>query len=271
MSNSCDNKQNNLSGVRNGMRLHWCIRNDFIKEAIQLIKNNPKSVNIKDYYQATPLMLTALIDNDQDRMLLLNALIKNSADIALTDIFGDNVFHYAARNNRVDIIETLWSIKKETIIDAPNKENKTPLLKALYSKSLEAAEWLIKNGANLSQIDHLGFNVIHCALDVTASRTCEQRLSVLRMVIKHLQPTGNLKSVINAESKYYGAPLKYVVDRNTFFTPETTQLLTNNGAKIENLSNYEPDNSETNIMPDLIKKKNKETIIKTNIKNIKKK
>ncbi|XP_067650422.1 fibronectin type 3 and ankyrin repeat domains protein 1-like [Haliotis asinina] len=86
-------------------------------------------------------------------------LVCMGADVSQVDAFGYSVLHCSCREGHLDVVKYILSL---CIIDINSSGvgGKTPLMEAAYGKHRDIVELLIRNGANVSQVDEAGENVI---------------------------------------------------------------------------------------------------------------
>ena len=94
----------------------------------------------------------------------LNELTK-AVDLSQIDHkyeFGFTLLHYAAKDNRLEVIEYLVSSGCD--INAVDDEEQTPLHKSAMFGNAEAVELLVGKGANVNQIDNNGNTPLHVVI-----------------------------------------------------------------------------------------------------------
>lgn len=88
-----------------------------------------------------PLLQTCITGN----MEIFNCLLAYDVDVHVTDYVGNNALHYAAYNNRIEIIERLIALGVD--INHKNQDNLPPLYDAILTYNYGLAKCLIKHGA----------------------------------------------------------------------------------------------------------------------------
>lgn len=77
--------------------------------------------------------------------------MKNNANPNYKDVNGWTALRFAVRNNKIDIVKLLVEHKAEVDVKANDKA--TPFASSIGKGFTEIAEYLIKNGANINNID----------------------------------------------------------------------------------------------------------------------
>ena len=112
----------------------------------------------------TPLM-TAIDQGNKDAAKFLK---DNGADVNRTDNFKRSVLHFAARGGNVEMIEALLN-RPGADVDAPDGRARTPLHHACKKDKKDAAEALLKHGANPNALDFEGLTPLHRAVETNYS------------------------------------------------------------------------------------------------------
>ncbi len=125
---------------------------------IQLFIDKGADVNYlyPNTFELTPLSLAIEIgdiktpgSNTKVAKTMASLLLKNKADINLTDSRGDTALTWAARGGSVELCKLL--IEHGADVNHPNGSNTTPLCSSILMKNYSVAEFLIKAGANVNQ------------------------------------------------------------------------------------------------------------------------
>lgn len=89
-------------------------------------------------------ILAAVKENDMEKLLSLAEQLTDLSHIFAPH--GENLIHFAARNNNVDMLEYLFN--KGVYINHRNFYNATPLYYAAYEDAKEACEWFVEKLAD---------------------------------------------------------------------------------------------------------------------------
>ncbi|XP_067650405.1 putative ankyrin repeat protein RF_0381 [Haliotis asinina] len=93
---------------------------------------------------------------------VLDLLMRNGANVSQVDDNG-NVLYFAYRYGQLDIVKCILS-ESGVDINRRGKEGKTHLMVAtIYRRGDALLELLMRNGANVSQVDDYGNNALHYA------------------------------------------------------------------------------------------------------------
>jgi ankyrin repeat protein len=134
-------------------------------ETLDLLLSAGSDVEKKDAGGATPLMHAALRGKPE----MVKRLLDAGAQIDAKDVVGWTAFHFAARSAagpdalRV-LLERGVSLEKGKNADAPDEGGTTPLMVAASYDRAEAADLLLKAGANPAQADRTGRSAYEYAL-----------------------------------------------------------------------------------------------------------
>ncbi|CAC5411871.1 unnamed protein product [Mytilus coruscus] len=121
------------------------------KEVAEILIQNGAKVNSRDSKNQTPLHVAK---NKE----VAEILHQNGANIHSRNNNGDSVLHLAASQSDHSAVKLLISLGAN--VSARNKENQTPLDVA---KSIDVAEMLIQNGADINSADSKGDSALHLA------------------------------------------------------------------------------------------------------------
>jgi ankyrin repeat protein len=141
--------------------LHWSVRYHKDQIAEQLIRAGA-NVNAQDYQMQTPLHWAAEDSYLGDRMADL--LLKNGAYIDAIDDSGQTPLHVALEHDRDNVI-ILRLLEANASTHAMERNGMTPLLSALERSNYEAAELLLRKGADIKGKGPSGRPALHQAAE----------------------------------------------------------------------------------------------------------
>jgi ankyrin repeat protein len=141
--------------------LHWSVRYHKDQIAEQLIRAGA-NVNAQDYQMQTPLHWAAEDSYLGDRMADL--LLKNGAYIDAIDDSGQTPLHVALEHDR-DNVMILRLLEANASTHAMERNGMTPLLSALERSNYEAAELLLRKGADIKGKGPSGRSALHQAAE----------------------------------------------------------------------------------------------------------
>ncbi|XP_067653124.1 ankyrin-3-like [Haliotis asinina] len=138
--------------------LHSACRGGNVKIVNYILKRNTLDVNSKGYEEKTPVMLAA----SQGKSEVFNILTKTGADLSVIDENGHNILHSACRGGNVNIVSYIL-IQSSLDINSKCHDGLTPVMHSASQGKNEVFDILVKNGANLSDTDVDGSNILHWA------------------------------------------------------------------------------------------------------------
>ncbi len=94
---------------------------------------------------------------------VIDALIKNGANIEVGDKHGNTPLHYAAVSGHIDIVNTL--INKGADVNKTGGDETTPLHYAVEYSHIEVAKVLINKGAKVNVVDRVGCTPLFFAIE----------------------------------------------------------------------------------------------------------
>lgn len=131
--------------------LHWAVHWDDLETAALLIGAGA-NVNAKNDYSATPMSLACTNGN----AAMVEKLLAAGANPNMASAAGETPLMRCARTGSADAVKAL--IAKKALVDARNTEQgQTALMWAVSQKHPEAAEALIKAGADVKARSKAGF------------------------------------------------------------------------------------------------------------------
>jgi uncharacterized protein len=149
-----------------------------------LLESNPELVNTKGPREFTPLIFSTYQRKDEITRLFLNrgatldvfsaaALGKTDAVLQLVgsdtlranaqSVDGWTPLHLAAHFGRLETVKALHQLGADIDVKSTNPTNNTPMHAAIAGGSLEVAEYLLDNGANVNARDGGQNTALHIA------------------------------------------------------------------------------------------------------------
>ncbi|XP_067648871.1 ankyrin repeat domain-containing protein 50-like [Haliotis asinina] len=191
--------------------LHLACKGGQMDVVKYLLSQASVDINTRGKGALTPLMVAVTYGHND----VFKFLMRNGANASQVDDYGNNVLHLACRSREMDVVKYLLS---QTSVDINRKGDKgrTPLMVAVIYKYRDVFEFLMQNGADVSQVDDKGDNVLHCAC-----------LHGQLGVVKHLLSQTNIE--INRRGKDGRTPLMVAVIQGLRYVME---LLIRNGADV---------------------------------------
>ena len=154
--------------------LHYAATGDCSKEILQTIINHGADVNATSKNSQTVLMLACKMCNEAAINVLLNA----RADPTIRDNDGDTCLHVAVdKGCTKEVIEEI--INHGADVNATNKMNFTPLLKACCKGNKDVINALLNAGANPDISDNYDLTGLHYAAYLDCNK------EVLQAIIDH--------------------------------------------------------------------------------------
>jgi hypothetical protein len=141
-----------------------------------LISTWPKLVNMPDFKQQTPTMLAA---NHGD-IVILEALLKENADLRLQDFMGRTALHAAIASNSLECVEAILSNDPE-VANISADENQSALHTAVKFGQPKIVETLISGAPNLhSHTDANGKSALDIAKHLANPSIWQQHNEFMR-------------------------------------------------------------------------------------------
>ncbi|XP_067661560.1 ankyrin repeat domain-containing protein 50-like [Haliotis asinina] len=130
---------------------------DVVKYVLSL-----NSVDIKNrgWKKRIPEMIATELRNEE----VVELLVKNEADLSLTDEDGHTILHLVSYKGCVDVLKYLLSLNYLDI-NSRGWNKMTPVMLAADHGHKEVIELLINHRADLSAIDKVGNNILHIACE----------------------------------------------------------------------------------------------------------
>ena len=149
ISQRCPNCQKEIP--QNEFIIHSlsCLRHSYkCKKCGELINDDIYEDHMKSWLKPEKIFQSIENNSLEEFITIINHGLKD--DCIINEKNGDCILHTICRKNRIKFLKELNKKKIKFNLDILNKEKETPLIIAINNNSLECAEILIKNGANIS-------------------------------------------------------------------------------------------------------------------------
>lgn len=169
----------NIRDVCGWSPLHYAVANNHMKSVEVLMhsghkKNTqiPIDINIVNNNEETPLHRAVISGN----LPMVKCLVLNKADIDLQTQFEYTVFHIAAAEGYVDILDYLYStdtvsFSQSSYIDQPGLSKWTPLHVAVSTGAIKSVDWLLKYYADVNALTEDQENPLHLLIRLNQAET----------------------------------------------------------------------------------------------------
>jgi len=138
--------------------LHKAAGKGFLNIVVSIIKFRPVLINQK-FQDKTPLMITAY----EGDVNMMNWLLLNGGDGAISDSAGDLPIHYAAIGSKP--MSVLSLVDKGSPVNSQNKEKRAPLHLSVINQHTETVKSLLKVGASVNVQDKNSETPLHIAIN----------------------------------------------------------------------------------------------------------
>ncbi|XP_067650464.1 serine/threonine-protein phosphatase 6 regulatory ankyrin repeat subunit B-like [Haliotis asinina] len=147
----------NLSEVDNDgdTILHWACRGGHVDMVMHLVSVYSVDVNRKAKRGKVPLMTAAYHGHSK----MVDFLVSVGANLSEVDDEGDSIFHWACKGGHVDMVKHLVS-EYSVDVNRKSKIREIPLMTAAFFGHPGVFHFLVSEGANVSQIDDDGDNIL---------------------------------------------------------------------------------------------------------------
>ncbi|XP_046579025.1 ankyrin repeat domain-containing protein 50-like isoform X2 [Haliotis rubra] len=147
---SLDGKGNNI--------LHVACIGGYAEMVKHVLSLGIVGINSRGQYGRTPAMMAAGCRHKQ----VVEVLKNNGADLSMVDDDGNNILHMACIGGHPEVLKFVLSLN---IVDINTKgqHQRTPVRMVDFRKHRTVFNLLVSKGADLSQVDDRGENILHVA------------------------------------------------------------------------------------------------------------
>lgn len=197
------------------MFIHHAVK--YSQEMVKFLLAHGADVNSRSRSGVTPLMLTTSLE-------IFNFLIERGADVYAVDQQQRNVLLWQIENSgSLTMIKALVE-QYHFDVNQPDDAGTSPLMLAVKRGSLDAAKYLVDNGANVNAVDDEGHNVLfYLYKDYEPDKRLLQYLIAQGVNVNHLDQSG--RNVLFYATKYIDLLLKAGADATVIADDGTTVLM----------------------------------------------
>ncbi|XP_046552936.1 ankyrin repeat domain-containing protein 17-like [Haliotis rubra] len=138
--------------------LHYACRGGDIETVKLVLSLDVVGINSKGYKTGTPLMVAAQYGHRE----VVDLLLRSGANAAYVDFVGDNILIWACEGGDVETVKLVLSLNVVDI-NSPGWRRRTPVIDAAKHGHRDVVELLVKEGADVTQVDDIGENTLHWA------------------------------------------------------------------------------------------------------------
>ena len=126
-----------------------CLRYSYkCKKCGELINDEIYEEHMKSWLSPEKIINSIEKNNLEEFITIINHGLEN--DFIIEQKNGDYILHLICKKNKFKFLKELYKKKIKFNFDVLNKNKETPLITAINNKSIECADILIKNGANIN-------------------------------------------------------------------------------------------------------------------------
>ena len=164
-------------------------------------------MNVVDNNGCSALLFTCLNGNN---LKMCAFLVEHGADVSLSTPDGLTSLHAAARVGNADMIHFI--LDHEAVVDIRDLNGRTPLMEALSSGELSAAQVLVSEfGANIFAKDSRSKTCLHYA---TEGSCTEMSSECMKYILSCIEKGGDRVDFINSKDDHLFSPLGTVFSFN---------------------------------------------------------
>ncbi|XP_048247258.1 ankyrin repeat domain-containing protein 50-like isoform X2 [Haliotis rufescens] len=138
--------------------LHVTCRGGHVKMAEHVLSRGDFDINCKGQCGRTPLILAAFYGHRD----VCDLIYGKEADVSQVDNKGNNILHVACMGGHLGMVQYILS-QDIADINSHGQDGRTPLMLATQWEQRAVFKLLMHEGADLSQVDKKGNNVLHLA------------------------------------------------------------------------------------------------------------
>jgi ankyrin repeat protein len=204
---------------------------------ISLLLQHGAPIDARDSEGQTVLLRAVRLEN----LAIARLLLEKGANAGAADPTGDSALHLAAGHSEMAKL----LLANGAPVDAKGSEEQTVLFRAVRLRSLETAELLLKNGANIGATDQAGDSTLHIAAGQSDMANMLLRHGAIAEARNHAGQTVLFRAVDSRNPELTELLLKRGADANAVDARgqtvlqlalwrggNTARLLLNHGAKL---------------------------------------
>ncbi|XP_071086114.1 ankyrin repeat domain-containing protein 50-like isoform X2 [Haliotis cracherodii] len=177
--------------------LHVACRGGHVEMVEHVLPQGDFDINCKGQYGRTPLMLAAFYGHID----VYDLLCEKGADVSLVDNKGNNTLHVACMGGHVDMVKYILS-HGLVDINSHGQDGRTPLMLATQWEPRAVFDLLVKEGADLSQVDNKRNNVLHLASKIGSMETVQYVLTQNELDINARNRRGETAAMISERAHH---------------------------------------------------------------------
>ncbi|XP_071104740.1 ankyrin-3-like [Haliotis cracherodii] len=127
-----------------------------LQQVKYILSQDIANINTRGENGMTPIMIAT----EKGHREIIELLVKKGSDLSLFDEDDNTILHLACKEGNVEIVKHILSQKIIDIESRGENEN-TPLMFAVQFGNMEVFSFLMKKGANISNLDEDGGNILH--------------------------------------------------------------------------------------------------------------
>ncbi|KAM9881691.1 hypothetical protein VDGL01_04312 [Verticillium dahliae] len=143
------------------MPIHWAVSANKIDIVVLLTQLRGFDPDVQDGSGWSPVMIAgSLLDGDA----VMDVLLSRGADINLKNLNGQNVLHFIASKNNLDLAKRLLALKTPLSARVRDKRGQYAIHRASAIGSVPMVNLLLKHKSPLDATDNFGYTALHHAI-----------------------------------------------------------------------------------------------------------